>query len=73
MPFRECSSYFLPDDLNALTAAYEAAWQQLRATRTAPDQNAVLKKNLAQIILASACRGEREIEQLKDIALRALA
>jgi hypothetical protein len=72
MPFRECSSYFLPDELNAFTAAYEAAWQRLRPNRTTPDQDAVLKKNLAQIILASACKGEREIEQLKDIALRAL-
>ena len=72
MPFRECSSYFLPDELNAFKAAYEAAWRQLRASRTTPDQDAVLKKNLAQIILASACKGEREIEQLKDIALRAL-
>ena len=54
MPFREYSWYFLPDDLNALTAAYEAAWKKLRAIRTTPEQNAVLKKNLAQIILASA-------------------
>jgi hypothetical protein len=72
MHFRECSSYFLPDELNAFTAAYEAAWQRLRANRTTPDQDAVLTKNLAQIILASACKGERGIEQLKDIALRAL-
>jgi hypothetical protein len=72
MPFRDCSSYFLPDELNAFTAAYEAAWQQLRATRTTPDQAAVLKKNLVHVILASACKGEREVEQLKDIALRAL-
>jgi hypothetical protein len=55
-----------------LTAAYEAAWQHLRATGTTRDQPAVLKKNLAQIILASACKGEREVEALKDIALRAL-
>jgi hypothetical protein len=72
MPFRECSPYFLPDELSAFTAAYEAAWRQLRAKRTTPEQNAILKKNLAQIILASACKGEREIEQLKDIALKAL-
>jgi hypothetical protein len=72
MPFREYSPYFLSDELNAFTTAYEAAWQQLRATGTPPDQAAVLKKNLAQIILASACKGEREIEQLKDIALKAL-
>jgi hypothetical protein len=37
------------------------------------DQAAVLKKNLAQIILASACNGERDIEQLKEIALRGVS
>ncbi|MGO8841746.1 MAG: hypothetical protein ACLQF1_11605 [Methyloceanibacter sp.] len=72
MPFREYSSYFLSDELNAFKAAYEATWQHLRATGTTPDQAAVLRKNLAQVILASACNGEREIERLKDIALRAL-
>jgi hypothetical protein len=72
MPFREYSSYFLSDELNAFTAAYEAAWQHLWATGTNSDQAAVLKKKLAQIILASACNGERETERLKDIALRAL-
>ena len=33
----------------------------------------VLKKNLAQIILASACNGKRDIEQLKEIALRGVS
>ena len=44
----------------------------LRDTDTTPDQAAVLKRNLAQIILASACTGAREIEELKAIALKAL-
>jgi hypothetical protein len=69
MPFREFSSYFPTDELDAFTAAYEAAWQHLCATGTTHDQAGVLKKNLAQIILASACKGEREVEQLKAIAL----
>jgi hypothetical protein len=72
MPFREYSPYFLSDELKAFTAAYEAAWQHLEATDLVPSQAAVLKKKLAQIILASACSGEREAERLKDIALRAL-
>jgi hypothetical protein len=72
MPFRDFSSYFPSDELSAFTAAYEAAWQHLQTTGVTPDQAAVLKKNLAQIILASACKGEREIGQLKDIAIRAL-
>jgi hypothetical protein len=37
-----------------------------------PPQAAVLKKNLAQIILASACNGERAIDRLKGVALKAL-
>ena len=72
MPFREYSSYFLSDELNAFTAAYEAAWQHLEAADIVPGQAADLKKKLAQIILASACSGEREADRLKDIALRAL-
>ena len=72
MPFRDFSSYFPSDELSTFTAAYEAAWRHLQTTGVTPDQAAVLKKNLAQIILASACKGEREIGQLKDLALRAL-
>ena len=72
MPFREYSSYFSTDELDAFTAAYDAAWKNLRDTDTTPDQAAVLKRNLAQIILASACKGARETEELKAIALKAL-
>jgi hypothetical protein len=71
MPFRAYSSHFASDELSAFNAAYEAAWQHLRSTVVTLD-HAVLKKNLAQIILASACNGERTTERLKDIALRAL-
>jgi len=73
MPFREYSSYFASDELDAFIAAYKAAWEHLCATGTSPEQAAVLQKKLGQIILASACKGEREIEQLKAIALKALA
>jgi hypothetical protein len=72
MPFRKYSSYFPSDELDAFTAAYEAAWKHLRDTGPTPDQAAALKKNLAQIILASACKGEREVDQLMAIALKAL-
>jgi hypothetical protein len=44
----------------------------VRDAGTTPDQAAVLKRNLAQIILASACKGAREIDELKAIALKAL-
>jgi uncharacterized protein YjbJ (UPF0337 family) len=72
MPFQEYSPFFEPEELDALTSAYDAAWQHLwvnRLTLTA-DQVRVLKKNLAQVILASACNGTRDVEQLKEIALR---
>jgi hypothetical protein len=75
MRLRDYSSFFQPEEFDALTAAYDAAWQDLwtkRLTLT-PDQVPVLKKNLAQIILASACNGKREMEQLKEIALRGVS
>jgi hypothetical protein len=57
--FETYSTFFPREDINALTAAYEAAWQHLaiNAPRLTADQIPVLKKNLAQIILACACNG----------------
>ena len=75
MRLRDYSSFFRPKEFDALTAAYDAAWQDLwtkRLTLTA-DQVPVLKKNLSQIILASACNGKRDVEQLKEIALRGVS
>jgi hypothetical protein len=72
MQLRDYSRFFRPEEFDSLTAAYDAAWQDLwtkRLTLTS-DQVPVLKNNLAQIILASACNGKRDVEQLKDIALR---
>lgn len=75
MRLRDYSSFFQPEEFDALTAAYDAAWQDLWTKRlTLPaDQVPVLKKNLAQIILASACNGRRDVEQLKEIALRGVS
>ena len=75
MRLRDYSYFFRPEEFDALTAAYDAAWQDLwtkRLTLTS-DQVPVLKKNLAQIILASACNGKRDVEQLKEIALRGVS
>ena len=74
MPFQEFSSFFGPDELDAMTAAYNAAWCQLWVAGRAitPDQVGVVKRKLAQVILASACTGARDRERLKDVALRAL-
>jgi hypothetical protein len=59
-----------------MSGAYEAAYRHLRTKRRAPltpEQVQVLKKNLAQIILASACNGKRDAARLKEIALRGVS
>jgi len=75
MRLRDYSPYFQPEDLNAMTAAYDAAWQHVRTNRPSltAEQVQVLKKKLAQIILASACNGKRDVARLKEIALRGLS
>jgi hypothetical protein len=75
VPFRQYSDFFQPEEVEALTAAYNAAWLQLWAIGlTFPaDRAFVIKKNLAQMILASACNGERDVERLKEIALRGVS
>ena len=37
------------------------------------EEAAAVQTKLAQIILASACTGERDMERLRDIALRGLS
>jgi hypothetical protein len=75
MRLRDYSTFFKPEELDAMTAAYDAAWQHLRTNRPSltAEQVQVLKKNLAQIILASACNGKRDVVRLKKIALRGVS
>lgn len=75
MHLRDYSSFFRPEEFNAIMAAYDAAWQHLRTNRSTltADQVQVLKKNLAQIILASACNGKRDVARLTEIALRGVS
>jgi hypothetical protein len=73
MTFQKCKDFFQPHELDVLTAAYDAAWQSMLESGGDPAQAQNLKKKLAQIILASACTGERDIERLKDIALRSVS
>ena len=75
MRLRDYSSFFRPEEFDALTTAYDAAWRDLWTKRlTLPaEQVPALKKNLAQIILASACSGKRDVGQLKEIALRGVS
>jgi hypothetical protein len=73
MPFREVASSFQPEELDKLKAAFDAAWQQLLAVNGGTEaQIELLRKQLAQHILASACTGQRDVEIMKDNALRAL-
>jgi hypothetical protein len=72
MIFKKYAAFFQPHELDALTAAYVAVWQEVRASDVRASEASVLKNNLAQIILASACTGERDTERLKQIALRAV-
>jgi hypothetical protein len=73
MPFQKYAAFFEPNELDILTAAYDAVWQQIWTTSAMNEtQAAVIKNNLAQIILASACTGERDIERLKEIAFLAV-
>jgi len=75
MRLRDYSSFFRPEEFDAMTAAYDAAWHHLRTHRPplTADQIWILKKKLAQIILASACNGKRDVERLKEIALRGVS
>lgn len=74
MTFREYATDFNPEELDALTAAYDAAWQQLSANGgLTTDEVPVLQRKLALVILAAACKGMRDAERLKEIGLRAVA
>ena len=63
MPFDAYSAYFRAEELGVSAAAYDAAWQDLWTERLTlgAEQTLVLKKNLAQISLASACNGKRDV------------
>jgi hypothetical protein len=75
MTFLKFSTFFQPNELCALTEAYDAAWQHIRATsiEMTAEETATVQTKLAQIILASACTGERDMERLKEIALRGVS
>jgi hypothetical protein len=74
MPFREVASDFQPDELDNLTAAFNGAWQQLVVANGVDTelQIELLRKTLAQHIVACARTGEFDPEKLRDSALRAL-
>ncbi len=75
MPFRdENTSAFGPDDLDILTAAFNAAWEQLATTdgRIASEDQIELKKRLATCILACATPGQLDRAKLTEDGVKVL-
>lgn len=74
MPFRdENTSAFGPADLDILTEAFNAAWEQLattNATIAGEDQVELLKKRLARCILACATPGQLDRAKLTKDGLK---
>ena len=73
--FQDFGPFFGPEDLDSMSAAFDAVWYQLCfwGLVTSPLEIAATRKKLAQVILAAACTGDRSRERLKDVALRALS
>ncbi len=73
--FQDFAPFFGPEDLDNMSAAFDAVWYQLCiwGVATGPLQIAATRKKLAQVILAAACTGERNRERLKNAGLRALS
>ena len=72
MAFTAYQSFFKPHELDALTAAYDAAWKHVCAARNGMTsaQETDIKERLGKMILATACTGERDSKRLMEIALR---
>jgi hypothetical protein len=73
MVFRKYAAFFQPHELEALNTAYNAAWERSATKPNNAVEASNLKNGLAQVILASACTGERDAKRLEQIALRALS
>ena len=75
MQLLDFTAFFQPEELAALGAAYNAAWKDLRTTKLnlRAAQASVLRRNLVQILLAAACNGTRDVDHLKEIALRGVS
>ena len=76
MPFHKYARHFGPEELATLEAAFDATWQELRVAGidlSTDEKIASMKQRLAQRILVSATAGGvRDLDTLKDQALRSL-
>ena len=75
--FRRYAAFFRPEELDTLTAAFEATWRELTLSGvdlSSEEKVAPLKQKLAQRILVSATAGgARDIKTIKEQAMRSLA
>ena len=75
--FRRYAAFFRPEELDTLKAAFEATWQELTLSGvdlSSEEKMASLQAKLAQRILVSATAGgARDIETIKEQAMRSLA
>ena len=73
MPFQQYAPFFQPEELDTLTAAFDATWQNSKAAGldlSSEDKIALVKRQLAQRILVSATAGGvRDLETLKEQAI----
>jgi hypothetical protein len=76
MPFQKYAAHFGPEQLETMQEAFDATWEELRATRldlSTEDKATLMKKKLALRILVSATAGGvQDFETLKLQALRSL-
>ena len=74
MPFREFKSSFQPSELEILTASFNEALQQLLVANghATPESIELLRKKLAEHILASATERPLDSTKLTASALAAL-
>ena len=74
MPFREYAPFFKPEEIATLTTAFDAVWQELSANKSLDTERkiALMRKKLATRILVSATCGVRDVDLLKEQALRSL-
>ena len=77
MPFQPYASYFKPEELDALTAAFNDTLQELKTAGidlSSEDKVALVKRKLARKQCVSATAGGvRDVETLKEQALRSLS
>jgi hypothetical protein len=76
MPFQKYAAHFGPAELATMQAAFDATWKELNTAGldlSTEDEAALMKKKLALRILVSATAGGvRDLETMKQQAMRSL-